>query len=123
MNVKITGRILTLSQAVKRLNPELFVDGKLSHPIRKPDALQTLDGGTKVRITGKGRVALIVGIISFRGREIDDDNLVAGAKPLRDAIAETLQTDDGDKRIRWEYSQVETRGNEETIVKFSEVRA
>lgn len=120
--ITVTGRKIKPGPGVSKLNPHLFVRGELAHPVRKPDALQALDRGAKVRGKRKGRVEVVVSIMSLRHREIDDDNLIAGAKPLRDAIAETLQTDDGDRRIRWEYGQFETRAEEGTIVMIWEVK-
>ena len=40
------------------------------------------------------------------GRRMDDDNLVAGFKSLRDGIADRLGIDDGDRRVTWSYAQV-----------------
>ena len=59
------------------------------------------------------RVSLIV----CSRRELDDDNLRGSLKPLRDAIADTLGIDDGDKRIRFEYGWHETKGEEGVMVK------
>lgn len=67
--------------------------------------------GAQTQARGKRRVAIChVTIISFRRRFVDDDSIVASAKPLRDAIARTLQADDGSSLIRWGYGQVETQG-------------
>ena len=65
----------------------------------------------------KGRVAVVVSIIACRARETDEDNFIAGTKWLKDSIAASLGLDDGDKRIRWEYGQAETRGEQGVIVK------
>lgn len=55
--------------------------------------------------------------LSVQGRRrMDDDNLVASLKPLRDAIARSLGIDDGDSRVVWQYSQTETRGQQGVIV-------
>jgi hypothetical protein len=59
-----------------------------------------------------------VSIISCRYRIQDDDNSEAGNKALRDAIAEWLRIDDGDKRIRFIYGQVLAGHDEGTIVKI-----
>lgn len=48
---------------------------------------------------------------------IDDDNLTAGLKPLRDAVAESLGVDDGDPRVEWETEQVQTRASEFVLVR------
>lgn len=36
---------------------------------------------------------------------LDDDNLAAGFKAVRDGVADWLRIDDGDKRLRWSYAQ------------------
>ena len=64
-------------------------------------------------------MAIVVSLISCRRRELDDDGNVAALKPLRDAIAESLGLDDADKRIRFEYGQLETRTEQGVIVKIS----
>lgn len=61
---------------------------------------------------------VVVTILACRNRLIDDDNLAAGFKPLRDAIAETLGIDDSDPRVRWEPRQIEST-KEETIVRIA----
>ena len=38
-------------------------------------------------------------------RRLDDDNLAASAKHVRDGIADALGIDDGDPRIAWMYDQ------------------
>ena len=82
-------------------------------------ALRPLDKGIQKRQKGKGSVAIVVSLISCRRRELDDDGNVAALKPLRDAIAESLGLDDADKRIRFEYGQLETRTEQGVIVKIS----
>lgn len=78
-------------------------------------------GSSKQKRRKKGVVECIVSIVSYRSRLLDDDNLQGGAKPLRDAIAETLHIDDGDPRIRFEYDQIETRGSTGTQVLITEL--
>lgn len=51
-------------------------------------------------------------LVAMLHRRHDDDNLTGGLKPLRDAIASTLGIDDGDPRISFVVSQVQTRGPE-----------
>ena len=51
--------------------------------------------------------------MSARRRLLDEDNLVGGAKWLRDAIAAHLGIDDSELGIRWHYSQAEVRTPEE----------
>lgn len=66
--------------------------------------------------SGKGRLAVIVKIVTCRHRVLDSDNHVSGCKPMRDAIARSLAIDDGSERIQFEYSQLHTTGPERTIV-------
>jgi hypothetical protein len=48
----------------------------------------------------------IVRVHKGRGsRDYDDDNLIAGAKAIRDAIAAWLRIDDGDPRVQYQYAQ------------------
>lgn len=78
--------------------------------VTQPDALPALDAKPQNRPGRKGRVAIVVTITSHRRAELDDDNLIAGIKPLRDAIARSLALDDRDKRLRFEYRQIQTSG-------------
>jgi hypothetical protein len=36
---------------------------------------------------------------------MDDDNLAAGFKAIRDGVSDWLDVDDGDGRLTWKYSQ------------------
>ncbi len=58
----------------------------------------------------RGPSRVVVSFICFRSRPCDDDNLQFGCKWLRDAIANSLGIDDGDKRFRWQYGQLQTNG-------------
>jgi hypothetical protein len=84
----------------------------------KQAALRPLDKGIQKRQKGKGSVVVVVTLITCRRRELDDDGNVAALKPLRDAIASTIGLDDADKRIRFEYGQIESRSKEGVIVKI-----
>jgi len=59
---------------------------------------------------------LVVSLIGLRRRTLDDDNFNGACKHLRDAIAASLGLDDGDKRITWQYQQLQTRGREGVLV-------
>lgn len=48
---------------------------------------------------------VIVRFICIRPKFLDDDNLVGGCKPLRDAVAEWIGVNDGDHRVEWIYRQ------------------
>jgi hypothetical protein len=96
------------------------VDG-LQNPERKPLPVPALDPHSEAHGRSKAKLALVIAIISFRRREVDEDNLVAGCKPIRDAIAESLCADDRDRRIKWQYRQVIGTGTEGTLVKIDQV--
>ena len=86
---------------------------------QQPERPRSLDSQKPRREKRKGRVAVVVSIIACRARETDEDNFIAGTKWLKDSIAATLGLDDGDRRIRWEYGQIETRGEQGVIVKIT----
>lgn len=73
---------------------------------KKPQESQGSAPGFRVCIT----------LISLRHRLLDDDNLVAGCKPLRDAIARRLGIDDADPRIAFKYGQHRTEGRQGVVV-------
>ena len=89
--------------------------------IGEQTTLCTLDKGIQKRQKGKGSVEIVVSLITCRRRELDDDGNVAALKPLRDAIAESLLLDDADKRIRFQYSQIETRAIQGVIVMIEKI--
>jgi len=61
---------------------------------------------------------VVVSLIGFRARTLDDDNFVGACKHLRDAIAATLGIDDGDKPIKFQYGQLPTQGREGVLVQI-----
>lgn len=124
------------SNAFKKLNPALFAGdpGALQHrpaaaepepALRRVAALQDAGEGGIRRGGGPGlgRVAgrltrgrLSVGLVVFRHRAVDDDNLAAGLKHVRDRIARRLGIDDGDQRVSWRYALVVWPGAESVEV-------
>lgn len=105
------------SESVRRLNPHLFVG-----PVAAAEPEQKR-GKTLVEVFAAeesrarrlgGRVE--VSIVAATHRRLDGDNLAAGCKPLRDAIARTLGLDDNDDAVEWQYGQVRCSGDEGTIV-------
>lgn len=122
--MKLNPNEANVSEAVRRLNPNLFAVGRLPANKPKPNqrgALEPAASAPKARGSRvpKGVRAIIrVHLIRVGGRPFDSDNFIAGYKPLRDAIAARLGLDDADTRIDWEYSQVRTRGRRGTIVKL-----
>jgi hypothetical protein len=115
---------LPISDAVRRLNPELFsasgplgAVGATKHR-QPPGALvgrQTPQPSRPARLVAGAEVT--VTLTAYLARRLDPDNLAGALKPLQDAVAGWLGIDDGDERLRWEYGQVETRGREGVTVK------
>ncbi len=112
--VKITGRSITFSESLRRLNPHLFGVAGLAPDKREPRQVATLDKDAQGKPVNQVRLA--VRIVSFSRRVKDDDNHTGGNKHLRDCIAASLGIDDGDKRIKFEYQQIESLGPEGTMV-------
>jgi hypothetical protein len=105
------------SEAFRRLNPHLFGVGAVQGAKPQPGGRDVAARSDAPKEGSPSRV--VVCLVGYRRRILDDDNFVGASKWLRDAIAESLGVDDGDKRLRWEYSQVETRGAEGTAVLIS----
>lgn len=105
------------SESVKRLNPHLFVGGVATHK-PQPNTGAALGGFEAGAQRGDGGLGgrIEVGLIAATHRRLDSDNLAAGFKPLRDAIARYLGTDDNDDAVEWQYGQVRCSGDEGTIV-------
>lgn len=57
----------------------------------------------------------VVTITRIAPRRLDDDNLVGGAKALRDGIADRLGVDDADPRVMWRYAQERGRRKEYAV--------
>jgi len=109
-----------LPEKSKRLNPQLFAGmGAVGAVQRKQDSQPRVGKNAPAQQARQSRVAIRVTIIVCRHRLCDDDNsATGGTKALRDAVSETFQIDDGDKRIRFEYGQCETRGSEGCIIRI-----
>lgn len=109
-----------ISEATRRRNPQLFGLGQVEGPKPKLAPIQTLVDGVQKPAGSQGRVAICITIVQYRRRLLDGhDNLAYAVKPLVDAIAQSLGVDDGDKRLRWEYGQVQTAGEQGTSVKIT----
>lgn len=113
--IKVTGNVLTFSEDTKKRNPHLFMGG-VERPFTQQNLARALDGKRPKRKGGKGSV--VISLVRYGRRHMDDDNLAGLFKPLRDAIAASLGVDDGDPRIKWEYGQIETRGHCGTAVRI-----
>lgn len=90
--------------------------------LRPVPAAQPQPGGRRIAPRAdapqKGRPRrLAISLIGLRRRTLDDDNHVGACKHLRDAIAASLGIDDGDKRICWQYQQLQTKGREGVLVR------
>ena len=86
---------------------------------REPGPKPALEPHLSRKPKGKGRVAVRCSIIVCCHKLYDDDNSISGGtKALRDAIAESVGLDDGDKRIRWHYGQLQTSGEQGVIVRI-----
>lgn len=77
---------------------------------------QTLERCLPKREGRKSGVVCVVSFVALLWRPLDDDNLIASIKPLRDAVAASIGIDDGDSRIRFQYEQLQTKGREGVLV-------
>lgn len=106
------------SPSFKKLNPEYFGAGvarlRPTQP-QRPGKRQA-PGPHPAQADGPRRV--VVGVVVFRRQLLDPDNLIGGCKSFQDAIAATLGIDDGDPRIRFEYSKHLTTGKPGTLVRI-----
>ena len=106
-----------VSDSVKRLNPHLFLE--IPDTERKQGSRQTLGSKPKRQEGPKYRVY----IVSHRHRLMrDSDNLSAGAKALRDKVAQFLGLDDRDlvqPNFEWIYQQQPCKkGDEGTMIRI-----
>lgn len=77
---------------------------------------QALDGDDAKYQSSKSGMGCVVSFVALLRKSFDDDNLIASIKPLRDAIAASIGIDDGDKRIKFQYQQLQTKGREGVLV-------
>jgi len=112
------------TKSTKRRNPELYGGnavgaGKITSPER--NKVLPLVGAVKAQRQRTGQVVICVTFLACRHRELDSDSNVYSIKPLRDAVAATLGIDDADARVRWQYAQVQTRGQEGVLVRIETI--
>jgi hypothetical protein len=94
----------------------------LQNPKPEQRTVSALDRRHAPQKRGARPMGCCITIISVRRRLLDSDNLAGGSKGLRDAIADSLGLDDGDRRLRWQYQQIEcARGREGTIVMIEQL--
>ena len=125
--LKVTGRVLPISAATRKRNPQLYGPVQAANPaldsmatkIHQPTARPALEQNLSRGQSSPCRLECVVEIIALRNAVCDADNSRNGYKPLQDAIAASLYIDDGSERIRWEYGQCHTAGPEGTIVRIA----
>ena len=93
----------------------------ISNPESEPQA-RPLEPRGKTQKNRRRGPAYLVTFISVRVRELDDDNLIGGCKPLRDAVAEHLGLADDKKSIKFAYGQVVSPGEQGTIVMIEKLK-
>lgn len=106
----------TFCESAKRRNPHLAPVGEVLPAERKQVGLRPLVNRKPVQKSGSTRV--VVSLVRYGRGTLDDDNLQGSFKHLRDCIAASLEIDDADARIRWEYGQIETKGRTGCTVKI-----
>lgn len=116
---------------LRRLLPQISQDclrrsarpvGAMGGQERKRDSHAALVRHKPRQPRREGRVAVLVTIIACRNRLCDSDNSgMGGNKALRDSIADSLGADDGSPAIAWQYGQVQTSGEQGTIVLIQRV--
>ena len=112
------------SESFLKLNPGL---GGLQPKELKSLGLPSLGRRQKRAGPGTQRMArsatpvLRILLLNFRTALLDGDNLRAGCKGMRDAIARSIGLDDNDSTIDWEYEQVRTRGKTGLLVRIEKI--
>jgi len=94
----------------------------LGHTECQPVQVPALEQNPPHKRRRKARVCVLVEIIRFGRKRFDEDNLIAGGKPLRDAIARSLGTDDDDQRLCWRYDQVIGPGSTGTLIRIERIK-
>lgn len=99
--------------AVKAVNPDLV---EVAPIVRKQGSQPALVKDAPKQPRRRGRLAVVVTLIAFRRRLLDDDN--NSFKPLRDAICRSLAIDDASSTIRFQTGQQHTTGAEGTLIRL-----
>jgi len=77
-----------------------------AHRTRHHRRIAAMVVGTAIKKRGTPiAFPLVIDMVRLASRRMDDDNLRAALKALRDGIADALGVDDGDKRLTWNYFQ------------------
>ena len=92
---------------LESLNQQLRYGSARSHGTsREHRARATLEVANEIQRVGCPLGPWVVTLTRYGVRYLDDDNLAAAFKRIRDGVADALGVDDGDRRrIRWEYVQ------------------
>jgi hypothetical protein len=121
--IKVTGRILPISEATKRRNPELWSSGPVVARLRaeKPQSDQRSEGQDRELEQGKESFSYRITISVFRKRLLDNhDNARSALKPIVDLITTTLGfASDDCPELEWEYHQIKTSGSQGTLILIS----
>lgn len=105
-----------VSESTRRRNPHLF--GLVAVPSTEPKRSGRRKSKAPNADQTRSAFRVVVSIIGLRRIPLDDDNFSGACKHVRDAIAASIGFDDGDKRLRWQYQQVQTSGEEGLIVRI-----
>ncbi len=89
---------------------------RVAAAVGKRDTLPALDKDAPAQPRRRGRLAVLVTIIAFRRRLLDDDN--NSFKPIRDSICRSLQIDDASTTIRFQCGQQHTTGAEGSLIRI-----
>jgi len=104
----------------KRGETPMVLAAKL--PAAKPEQNRGSQGEDSRLEERKGGVGYQIAIVQFRPRLLDGhDNCAGACKSLVDRITESLGfRSDDDKRLRWRYSQVQSKTLTGTLVAITE---
>lgn len=90
--------------------------GTVAPAKREPDSQPALVKNKEAQPRRRGSLAVVVSLVAFRRRLLDDDN--NSFKPLRDSISRSLMIDDASTNIRFQCGQIHTTGSEGTVVRI-----
>jgi hypothetical protein len=102
-------------EAARADGPDL---GAMAAAQRKPDPVPALVEVAPVLRRSQRRVAIVVTLIRCGAKPLDDDNLTACFKALRDSVAASFGVADNDPRVKWCYGQCPGPGAKGSIVKI-----
>ena len=117
---------MTLNELKRRFpgaSPDFYKKNSDSNDLGSvPASVTQRSGRRKSEATNadqaRSTLRVVISLLGFRRTPLDDDNFVSACKHIRDGIAETIGCDDGDKRLRWQYQQIQTCGEEGLLVRI-----